>query len=236
MTPNARRRPLKGFTLMELLLVVLIFGIMAAAIVPRIGGLLDGGKAAVAARTVAQAGRYARSMALLNQVPMELRISPQTSLVSVVAAPRRSESQSESSAPEGFTEGVVASFGRAVSRDDRIAAAPGLLARTTPTPQVEPETSDEGNLEDELRLDTVLQGVSLRFEGYLDNADFSNQNELSDDVEVIRYRANGTCRPYRLAVIGTRTEERFLVEVDPVGTPKISRDDGRGRASPRRRP
>ena len=49
----------------------MIIGIMAAVTIPRMGALLEGSKAAVAARSVAQLGRYARTMALSTQTPVE---------------------------------------------------------------------------------------------------------------------------------------------------------------------
>lgn len=61
------RRGHKGFTLIEVLLVLAILGIITVATVPNIARSIKGSRLRMGARTVMQAGKYARSMAVLTQ-------------------------------------------------------------------------------------------------------------------------------------------------------------------------
>lgn len=58
-----------SFTLVEMLLVLAIMGIITAITIPRLGGVLKGSRLKSASRTVIRLGRYARSMAVLHQIP-----------------------------------------------------------------------------------------------------------------------------------------------------------------------
>jgi prepilin-type N-terminal cleavage/methylation domain-containing protein len=69
---KVREKSMRGFTIIELLLVVAILGIVAAALVPKLGGLMRSAQAVTSARSIAQLGRYARTMALSNQMAVEL--------------------------------------------------------------------------------------------------------------------------------------------------------------------
>lgn len=56
-----------GFTLIELMLVVTIIGVLLAASIPAMTKSIRGSRLRTAASTVARAGKYARSMAIMNQ-------------------------------------------------------------------------------------------------------------------------------------------------------------------------
>ncbi len=62
----------RGFTLVELLLVLAIVGVVTAVTTPTVMRSMQGHQRRSAVRTVAAAGRYARSMAVLQQIPMAL--------------------------------------------------------------------------------------------------------------------------------------------------------------------
>lgn len=61
-----------GFTLIELLVVIAIILALAVAIVPNIGAGISGTQLSTASRSLLQAARYARTMAILHQVETEL--------------------------------------------------------------------------------------------------------------------------------------------------------------------
>jgi prepilin-type N-terminal cleavage/methylation domain-containing protein len=61
-----------GFTLLELLVVIAIILALAVAIVPNIGAGFSGTQISTASRSLMQAARYARTMAILHQIETEL--------------------------------------------------------------------------------------------------------------------------------------------------------------------
>lgn len=61
-----------GFTLIELLVVIAIVLALAVAIVPNIGAGISGTQLSTASRSILQAARYARTMAILHQIETEL--------------------------------------------------------------------------------------------------------------------------------------------------------------------
>ena len=78
----------RGFTLVELLLVVAVLGILAVAVAPAVSTVLAGGRLRAGARELAGAGRYARTMALLNQTPVDLVVDLQGGRFSIRARDR----------------------------------------------------------------------------------------------------------------------------------------------------
>ena len=66
--PDSRR----GFTLVEVMLVVLIIGVALTVAVPEMTKSIRGNKLRTAASSIVKAGKYARSMAILSQQPVRL--------------------------------------------------------------------------------------------------------------------------------------------------------------------
>ncbi|OVE76175.1 type II secretion system protein GspH [bacterium E08(2017)] len=73
----------KGFTLVEVLLVLVIVGIVSAVVLPNLAQSLKGNRLRVATRTVVKAGRYARSIAVLKQKPITLTFQLKDSTLTV---------------------------------------------------------------------------------------------------------------------------------------------------------
>ena len=73
----------QAFTLVELLLVLAIIGIVTAITIPNFVQSMKGNRLRVATRTVVKSGRYARSIAVLKQVPITVTFDLTNSTVSV---------------------------------------------------------------------------------------------------------------------------------------------------------
>lgn len=78
-----RRRA--AFTLLEILVVVVIAGLIAAVAVPGFARAMRGAEIRTAARTMTMAHKYARNLAVLRQKPMALLIDSVAREVEVVA-------------------------------------------------------------------------------------------------------------------------------------------------------
>jgi prepilin-type N-terminal cleavage/methylation domain-containing protein len=77
-----RRKP-AAFTLIEVLLVLAIIGIVVAVAMPTFVRSMRGNRLRAAARTVAAAGRYARSMAVMRQQEAVMILDLDFALVAV---------------------------------------------------------------------------------------------------------------------------------------------------------
>lgn len=205
-----------GFTLLELLLVVIILGIVTAVFVPQIGAGLSGARLATGARTVLQAARYARTMALLHQAETELVVGLRSGVVRVEAAGGAGGYDADgdrppAAAPDGNGESAASAE-----------AAWETGSTNRPAAVVTAERFAE-----EIRTEFACEGIRFRFLGYHDSMDDAAPAEPGDEAAEcrIRFRSNGTCRPFGLRVL-VDEEEWMELAFDVTGAGKV-RDDAR---------
>ncbi|MDI6774134.1 MAG: GspH/FimT family pseudopilin [Verrucomicrobiota bacterium] len=80
----------RAFTLMEILLVILILGIVTAVMLPALSRSIRGSRIRLATRELVMAGRYARSMAVLQQKNLTLDLDLSAATIAVAGQDDRS--------------------------------------------------------------------------------------------------------------------------------------------------
>ena len=161
----------RAFTLVEVLTVLAIMGIITLVSMPYFVKSIRGNRLRVATGTVMQAGRYARSMALLGEQEMRLTFDLNESAVRV--NPRYD--QAPSSRP-------VASGSTADGSDQ--SPPPSADTNDTP-PQLSPGLSISRKIED-VRIDYV---------------EVDHQTRESTGIVTVIYRSNGRCSPYTVRLV-----------------------------------
>ncbi|HNX33662.1 MAG TPA: type II secretion system protein [Kiritimatiellia bacterium] len=221
-----------GFTLVELLVVIVIIGVMALVIGPSFTAGSDAARVRTASRGVMQMSRYARNMALLHQTQVDLVFTSDGTLsVAQMAA---------------ASEGIVSAKAFGVTNSAAEAEAAELSAEPAETPEAEGGSGGggAGYVMADLDIDKKYEQTSFVFDGYTDTLDgkhgrFSarpdddeeaSQGEGEGEEEVktfrVRYKSNGTCRPYRVRVSASGDESFVLtVVVDVLGAAKIEEEE-----------
>lgn len=219
----------KGFTLIELLIIIVIIGVMAAVVMPSMSTGSDYARLRTATRGVVQLSRYAKTMALLHQRPVDLVFSSDGKL-SVASA-----------ATSGDVLVSAAAFGRIAGADEA-----ALDSDEIETPEFgEGETSSAsggGTYEmADLEIERAYDNITFRFEGYTDTMDSgrggvrpsskgSGASDLSEDAEatsfIVHYKSNGTCRPHRVKVIAGGDESSCnVISINMLGRAKVLTED-----------
>ena len=240
----------RGFTLVELLLVVAVLGILAVAVAPAVSTVLAGGRLRAGARELAGAGRYARTMALLNQTPVDLVVDLQGGRFSIRARDREELSRfglsdlAAATNDVGYTEELLRTsarraaslsggFGLAVSKQDADSgAATNLLDRLAAESEdgAAPGLAAEVSLADSVDVDREAPGVRVVFDGWRDSPSSRRRRDADEDrasgIEegefTVRYRANGTVRPHRWIVCDAENpSDRIAITVNAVGRARV---------------
>jgi prepilin-type N-terminal cleavage/methylation domain-containing protein len=198
----------RGFTLIEMLLVVAIIGILVTMLAPRMQ-MMGGPRVTAAARVLTQLTRYARTMALLNQAETVIRISPD-GVIRVDAA--------GSAPPPSVAE--VAS------------PAAGELPDTAPDGEAVVSAADNGappSFSETVAVERRLENVKVAFLGYTDTLSelrvLDAEAESSETGSEVRFRSNGTCRPHRYKLTDT-TGVEAVVTVDILGLARVETEGG----------
>lgn len=219
-----------GFTLVELLIVIVIIGVMAMVIGPTFTSGSDIARVKTAARGLTQMSRYARTMALLHQAPVDLVLTSGGSL-------------SVASGGGGAGESLVSEKAFSVTN----AAAAAAEAQEAEAAAAEAKSAEEAGqgggasyVMADLAVEKKYEQVSFVFEGYTDTLDDdrksrysraargAEEDEEGEDVQTVRvrYKSNGTCRPYRVKVMAVGTESfAMTVVIDLLGAAKIEEED-----------
>jgi prepilin-type N-terminal cleavage/methylation domain-containing protein len=229
-------RQRRGFTLVELLVVIVIIGVMAMMIAPSVSAGSDAARVSTAVRGVMQISKYARTMALLHQVAVDVTVTSDGK-VSVAAASGGGESLVSS---KSFS--VTNSAAEAERKAEAAAAAE---AESAAAEAAGPAAGGGGAGYEmaNLGLDKSFDRVAFVFEGYTDSVDQGrggrlSSRERSDAAEAeadgsgevktfrIRYKSNGTCRPYRMRVAAEGDELcSTAITVDMLGAARVEEDE-----------
>ena len=231
--PLAQRLRRRGFTMLELLLVIAILGVASAIVLPRMSASTAGSRLRVGARAVTQAVRYARTMALLHQMDIDIRFDLEGGKIRVEAAPLTGEradggaagrieiashedDDGTDRARDGGRGGESAAYPDG-SGDDPYGPAATSGARLSATA-----------LAEDVRAELDAPGCTFAFLGYTDSPGAAaSPSPAGDGKEArVRFRSNGTCRPFQLRVNIT-DDDAILVAVDILGSPATTREGGR---------
>ncbi|MFA7172549.1 MAG: prepilin-type N-terminal cleavage/methylation domain-containing protein [Kiritimatiellia bacterium] len=217
-----------AFTLVELLIVIVILGAMAAIVGHSLSTGSDYARLRTATRGVVQLSRYTKTMALLHQRPVDLVFSSDGKL------------SVESAAKSGEALVSAAAFRRIAVADEA-----ALEPEEIKTPSVvdgEAPASDGGRYKmADLEIERAYDNITYRFEGYTDTMESGRSGlspslkesvvrDDSDDAEVqsfrIHYKSNGTCRPHRVKVIAGGDGGTFnVIEINMLGRAKVLTED-----------
>jgi general secretion pathway protein H len=83
---GVRRRGPQGFTLIEVVVVMLVVGLAAAVVVPGVGRGVDAFRARAEVSGFSAFLRYAREQAVVRRVSQEVRVDPEARLLVLTAA------------------------------------------------------------------------------------------------------------------------------------------------------
>ncbi|MDD2597848.1 MAG: type II secretion system protein [Kiritimatiellae bacterium] len=217
-----------AFTLVELLIVIVILGAMAAVVVPTLATGSDYARLRTATRGVVQLSRYAKTMALLHQRPVDLVFSSDGKL------------SVEPAARSGEVLVSAAAFGRIAGADEVALDAEEIETPAVADGEVPASGGSTYRMAD-LEIEREYDSITYRFEGYTDTMDSGRvglrpsssgapASGDSDEAEVqsfrVHYKSNGTCRPHRVKVIAGGDEGTFnIIAVNMLGRAKVLTED-----------
>jgi len=250
----------RGFTLFELLVVIVIMGVLVMMVGMAFSGGTDAVRVRTATRGVMQMSKYARTMALLHQTPLDLVFTSDGTLSVAEVGGESSGLVSESAF--GVTNSAVA------KQEEEAAAEGAATGKGATVDKAAAAAGKEGTASGEavsgggayVMADTAIEKkytlVTFAFDGYTDSVETKSRSKSSSssravgrsskssseededeaavttvegkDVKTfrIRYKSNGTCRPYRVK-IGAEGDEAsaVAVDIDMLGSATVEEDE-----------
>lgn len=171
---NRDRSARRGFTLIEVLIVVVIAGLMAAIAMPGFTRAMKGAQLRSAARTLSMAHKFARNTAVLRQTPMALLVDSEARIIEVLSLNSR--------------HSVAARGGFLDDRAERATTAETADGQPVPGGAVE-----KPQIESEFQRP---YGAEVALEGF-DTADGRGAEEVKG-VYWVNYQPNGMCDGFRI--------------------------------------
>ena len=204
---SAGSRESRAFTLIELLLVMAIIGVLVAITAPSFARSMRGNRLRSATRTIVMAGRYARSMAVLQQHEMTVTFDIEQGLIVIE--------------PGGVLEPDVDSQDEDGDRQDDAATTWGdenLDEFGAPKDEQPAGLSPKSGLAE--KVERKLDRVQIEYVQLEDEEEQRNQG-----ICRVVYEINGRCTPYTVRLFDKHGSE-VTVTVDALAAARTETTGG----------
>ncbi len=187
-----------GFTLVELLMVVIIAGLIAGMAVPRFVNSYKGARLRDSVRTIVRIHRFARSTSVLDQKASALLFDIEKNTVTLL------------SLPENGGGADRAGFLDQMNTKDSIFDDNPVDDETEEKVQDGEDGSTEKDSIEELLECPLAEGIKI--------VDFESKiaDQEIEGIYWVNYFPNGMCDPYKIRVAGADGKKFATIEVDSI--------------------